>query len=177
MAFVMTFFFILLAAVIANLIVQVVSYRHWRGSQYFLSIISGFAAGLVVFALLEIAVLWKEPSSDQIFMALFVDAPTYAALAYCYYNFVQLGQSSVRIRLYTEISACTDGLAVEEVARQYADDALVRVRLQRLVESGDVRQVDDRYFAGRRRLVAISKMMFLAKRLLLGKSSEFEKMR
>jgi hypothetical protein len=61
------------------------------------------------------------------------------------------------------------------VARQYADDALVQVRLQRLVESGDVVKREGRYFVGRTRLVKISNIIFMAKGLLLGRASEFEK--
>jgi len=69
---------------------------------------------------------------------LLVNTPIYICLAYCYYSFVQLGQTSIRIRLYAEIASKPDGLSAEEVASEYSDDSLVAVRIQRLVESGDL---------------------------------------
>jgi hypothetical protein len=161
-------------SVLVNLTVQVLSFRHWRGSNYFLTIILGFGVGLVAFVVMEIPFLWRSFSTDHLLTALLVNAPIYVCLAYCYYSFVQLGQTSIRIRLYAEIASKPYGLSAEEVAREYSDDSLVAVRIQRLVESGDLIKRNRVFFVGRGRLPLIGNILFSAKRFLLGKTSEFD---
>ena len=53
-------------------------------------------------------------------------------------------------------------------------DAGKMPNVQRLVESGDILLRDGRYFVGRNRFLLISSILFTAKRLLLGRESEFE---
>jgi hypothetical protein len=170
----MTDFLIPLLSVLVNLIVQVFSFRYWKGSNYFLTIMLGFGVGLAAFVVMETLFLWEAFSTDLLLTALLVNTPIYICLAYCYYSFVQLGQTSIRIRLYAEIASKTDGLSAEEVAREYSDDSLVAVRIQRLVESGDLIDRNGAFFIGRSRLPLIGDILFAAKRFLLGKTSEFD---
>jgi hypothetical protein len=161
-------------AVLMNLIVQALSFRHWKGANYFLSIILGFGVGLAGFAIMETLFLWRDFSSDHLITALLVNAPIYICLAYCYYSFVQLGQTSIRIRLYAEIASKPDGLDAEEVAKEYSDDSLVAVRIHRLVESGDIVLTQGFYHVGKTRLVVVASILVAAKKFLLGKTSEFD---
>lgn len=163
-----------IAAVAVNMLVQIALFRRWRGDNYFNSIIGGFAAGFTSYLAFESVLLWNQHSPDDFAVALLVNGPTYAALGYCYYSFVQLGQTSIRIRLYSEIAGRADGLGADEVAREYSDDALMQVRLQRLVDSGDIVKRSGRYYVGRSRLVWIGNALCVAKQFLLGKSSEFD---
>jgi hypothetical protein len=134
----------------------------------------GFGVGLAVFVVMETLFLSEDFSTDHLLTALLVNTPIYICLAYCYYSFVQLGQTSIRIRLYAEIASKTDGLSAEEVAREYSDDSLVAVRIQRLVESGDLIDRNGAFFIGRSRLPLIGDILFAAKGFLLGKTSEFD---
>jgi hypothetical protein len=170
----MTDLLIPILAVMVNLIAQVLSFRHWKGSNYFLSIILGFGVGLTAFVVSEILFLWRDYSADHLLTALLVNAPIYVCLAYCYYSFVQLGQTSIRIRLYAEIASSPHGLDAEDVAREYSDDSLVAVRIHRLVESGDLRERNGSFFIGRGRLTLIANILFSARCFLLGKTSEFD---
>jgi len=157
-----------------NVAVQIVLFRSSCGTHFMRSILLGFLSGLAVLALLEIARISLAGLSPLTFStALLVDAPIYAGLSYCYYNFVQLGQTSIRIRLYSEIAGRPGGLAAGDIALLYNEEALMKVRIQRLLESGDVVERDGRYFIGRRRLVPVAAIIFAAKRLLLGRESEF----
>ena len=61
-----------------------------------------------------------------------------------------------------------------EIAREYNEAMLLEMRLQRLVESGDLALRGGHYFLGRKRFVPIAKVIFWIKRLILGKVSEFE---
>jgi len=161
-------------AVAVNAIAQVIVFRLRRGMQYFRSIIEGVFAGAVAFVILEAIFAIKGIPFNGIATILLVDAPTYFALSYCTYSFVQLGQTSIRIRMYAEIAANPSGISVEEMNREYDDQRLIDMRLRRLTESGDIIEKDGRYYVGRKKFLYVSNILFGAKRFLLGKESEFE---
>jgi hypothetical protein len=164
-----------IAAIAANVITQILVFRLRRGAQFFRSIVEGFLAGAAALALLEVI---SAPGSgtlrDYVILALLVNIPIYLAISYCAYNFIQLGQTSIRIRMYSEIAASPGGVNIDEMKREYDDQALVQGRIRRLVESGDVVERDGRYFIGRTRLLHISNILCAIKRILLGRESEFE---
>ena len=54
------------------------------------------------------------------------------------------------------------------------EPALMQMRLERLTESGDIVESNGRYFIGRKRFIAIAKVIFALKAFILGKGSEFE---
>jgi hypothetical protein len=162
-------------ALAVNVIVQVVAFRLRRGAHFFRSIVEGFLSGAVVFAILEAALAPGGDSfKEYMVVAILVNAPIYLALSYCAYNFIQLGQTSIRIRMYSEIAAKPSGASVEEMKREYDDKALMQARLRRLIESGDIIEKNGRYIVGRKRFLHISNVLFAVKRILLGKESEFE---
>ena len=164
-----------IAALAVNVIIQIVAFRRRGGAQFFRSIAEGFVSGAMAFGIIEaVFVPGGDSLMNRLAMALLVNAPIYLALSYCAYNFIQLGQTSIRIRMYSEIAARPSGVSVEEMKREYDDKALMRVRVQRLIESGDIVERNGRYVVGRKRLVLISNIIFAAKRILLGKESEFE---
>ncbi len=164
-----------IAALAINMAVQIVGFRLRRGCHFFRSVVEGFFFGgvglLIIEALLIIA---DQTRGDSVAMALLVNLPTYLALSYCYYSFVQLGQTSIRLRMYSEIASRASGVTIEEMEREYDESALTDMRLRRLIESGDILEKDGRYFIGRRRLLVVVHIIFAAKHILLGKKSEFE---
>jgi hypothetical protein len=106
-------------------------------------------------------------------IAVFVNLPLYAALSYCFFTFANLGQSSIRVRIYDEIAQQGIGVSSAQIAQEYDEAALMENRLQRLVESGDLVLRHGHYFLGRKRLVPIASIIFATKRFILGKTSEF----
>jgi hypothetical protein len=171
----MTTLFCPIAAVAVNVITQIIVFRGRRGGGYFRSIVEGFLAGLLLFAVIEPIVAFQQHTwKHTVELALLVDLPIYLALSYCAYSFIQLGQTSIRIRMYSEIASSPAGVSVEELNNQYDDDGLLRVRLQRLTESGDLIARDGRYFVGRTRFLIVSNILFAGKRILLGRESQFQ---
>jgi len=157
-----------------NVMVQIIRFRLARGTHFIESIISGFLAGLVALALLEITRYTLSGAGCHVEDdALFIHVPTYIALSYCFYNFAQLGQTSIRIRLYVEIAEAEQGLGVSEINRLYNDESLMKARFARLIESRDIVERQGRFVIGRRRLLPVAKIIFAAKTLLLGRGSEF----
>ena len=164
-----------IVAMLVNLLTQVTVYRLRRGRQYFRSIIDGFLVGAIALAASETFLIAAgNPTTDRFLLALLVNAPIYLCLSYCYYSFVQLGQTSIRIRMYGEIASRPSGVMISAIEREYDEKGLTEVRLQRLLESGDLVERDGKYFIGRRRLLHIANVIFAAKHFLLRKKSEFD---
>jgi hypothetical protein len=162
------------AALAINVLGQIVIFRLQRGRHFLRSIAMGFLLGG---AALMIAQCLYPPGSDPTeawTKALLVNLPTYGALSYCFFNFANLGQSSIRIRIYAKVMARPGGVLVSEIAQEYNEASLMEMRLRRLVESGDLVLRDGRYRLGRKRFVPIAHTIFWIKRLILGKLSEFE---
>lgn len=130
--------------------------------------------GLAILALAEMAAVFSGQSiSDMLIAAVLVDAPVFGALAYGYANFVNLGQSSVRVRIYRELLRLPDGVAIETLRAEYDEREMLRARLERLVSAGDLRQEGDIYHSGKSRLQHIATVIFGLKKLVLGRHSEF----
>lgn len=104
---------------------------------------------------------------------LLVDAPIYACLAYGYANFVNLGQSSVRVRIYRELLGKPQGIDGDTLRSEYDEQGMLRARLERLVDATDLRHEGGRYSIGRARLVLVAGVIFGLKRAVLGRHSEF----
>jgi hypothetical protein len=164
-----------IAAMVVNVLAQIILFRGRRGTQYFGSIIQAFLLGAVTLLIGEAFFISSSAAvSERLFLALAVNLPIYLGLSYCYFNFVQLGQTSIRLRIYSEIMAHAAGVMISEIEREYDEKGLTEVRLQRLRESGDVIERDGNHFIGRTRLLHIANVIFAAKHFLLRKKSEFD---
>jgi hypothetical protein len=168
----------LLVPVIAlgcNVIAQIIRFRLSRGTHFIGSVITGFIVGIVALGAMEVARYALAGAMGLVAdEAIFIHLPVYAALSYCFYNFAQLGQTSIRIRLYAEIAEKEQGLEVADIARLYNDESLMKARFDRLLESRDIVEQKGRFLIGRRRLLPVARIIFAAKTLLLGRESEFK---
>ena len=162
-----------LIALAVNVLSQIVLLRSTRGSHFMRSMIGGFLAGAAGLLVLEFFLLRLPDLSREAIAGMTIHALTYVALSYCYFNFVNLGQSSIRIRIYSEIAASPGGLSVQDLEKDYNEEALMAMRLRRLAESGDIVKKDGRLFVGRQRLVPVARLVFAAKQFLLSRKSEF----
>jgi hypothetical protein len=161
-------------ALAINGLVQIVLLRSTRGAHFMRSIIGGFLAGSAGLLVMEFLLLRFPDLFWETIAGVTVHVLTYVALSYCYFNFVNLGQSSIRIRIYSEIAATAKGLSVQDLERDYNESALMAMRLRRLTESGDIVKKDGRFFVGRQRLVPVARIVFAAKQFLLSRKSEFQ---
>ncbi len=172
------FWYSLLAPVLAlaaNVVAQVLLVRLRKGAHFLRSVVEGCLAGAGLLVVLEgTRLFFQGISLETLALTLLVNAPAYLALSYCYFNFVNLGQSSVRIRIYARIAEAPAGLLMEEIAREYNESALLQLRLHRLNESGDMVEKNGVFHTNRRRLVWIAAVIFKIKQFLLGKTGEFK---
>jgi hypothetical protein len=164
-----------IVALAVMVVVQAVVLRVRRGEQFFGSVVVGFAAGLLAVLALQVVLLLIFPRNlDRWVLALVANPAIYMMLAYCFYNFINLGHASIRIRIFKECDDRGGFITHEELRVVYDDELIKEARLQRLLEGGDVVREGDRWKLVNPRLVPVAKMVFGLKKFVLRRESEFE---
>ncbi len=139
------------------------------------ALVAAFAAG-GVFALFLSLFLCSFTGSDDYIGEALLALISYAALGYGYFHFFNLGETGRRVRLMREIdNAGEKGLSMEELLENYSAESIISVRLNRLLNNGQLYLKDGRYFAKESSTMGgISRVIILFKVLLLGKKSEHQ---
>lgn len=96
------------------------------------------------------------------------------ALSYCYFVFINLGETARRIRILKEVLDAPEGLSLEEILRRYNANEIIERRLQRLLVNGQIIIRDDKYYIGKPLMLWMAKIVVAFKFILLGKKSEFD---
>ena len=171
--------FYLLSPILAlavMVVVQATVLRARGGEQFFASVMAGFLAGLVVAIAMQVALLWVFPRNfDRWVLAVVANPAIYVMLAYCFFNFINLGHASIRIRIFKECRDRGGFITHEELRAVYDDDRIRDVRLQRLLEGGDIVREKGRWKLVNPRLVPVATLVFALKQFVLRRESEFEK--
>jgi hypothetical protein len=164
-----------LAAAAVNVLVQLLAARVRPRWGYLRFIGAGFAAGLLSLLALEAVLhVHREGAWQETAAVLAVNVLTYCAMAFCFFaGFVNPAVTSLRVRLFRELQKSADGLAMETITALYDHRRLIALRIDRLVGGGQVVQRDGRYVLEGSTLWFICKVVFVAKRVVLGKASEF----
>jgi uncharacterized membrane protein len=155
-------------ALMLNVLFQVSSFRLLRGMTLLRSLYTGFAFGLAGMLAIELSLLsiMKQPS-DDLFFSMTVNLISYTALGYCYFHFINLGETARRIRILRELYDSTDGLSREEILERYNSREIIRRRIERLLNSGQIVRKNGRFYIGKPFLLFISRIMVLLKVILL----------
>jgi hypothetical protein len=98
----------------------------------------------------------------------------YAALGYCYFHFINLGETARRIRILRELYEAPDGLPLEGILERYNAKHIVEMRLRRLIHNGQIVERDGRYYIGSPVMLLIARSITLLKVVILKKKSEFD---
>lgn len=93
---------------------------------------------------------------------------SYLALAFGYFNFVNLTIASLRIRLLRELDAAGGSLSKTSLLDTYGTRSVIDLRIQRLVRGGHLRQRDGRYFIGKKRFLAVALVYNALRWLVIG---------
>lgn len=159
-----------MAALMLNIAIQVAGVRYIMTLGILKSVLLGFAAGFAGLVALEFVL------SDGLGWVLVVDtatgAVTYGALGYCYFHFINLGETARRIRILREIYEAGGSLTIEGILKRYNAKEIVHHRLNRLLANGQIRYENNRYFIANQTVLNIAKIIGLMKLLMLGRRSE-----
>ena len=159
-----------------NVLIQVLSFRYIRGMSLLKSIVLGFVLGFATLFAMHGARYRDTPglSVVEFFDVFIVDFITYSSLGYCYFHFLNLGETARRIRILRELYDAKDGLTMDEILRKYNSRNMVELRLGRLIGSGQVSITNNRYHIKSTFLLMTAKLITLMKLVILGKRSEFD---
>jgi len=170
--------FYLLSPIVAlavMVVVQAVVLRLRRGEQFFGSVVVGFVVGLLAVLALQVVLLMVFPRNlDRWVLAIVANPAIYVMLSYCFFNFINLGHASIRIRIFKECDDRGGFIAHDELRAVYDDELIKEARLQRLLEGGDVIRENGRWKLVNPRLVPVAKMVFGLKKFVLRRESEFD---
>jgi hypothetical protein len=165
--------FIPILSICFNILAQVFCYKYIVKKALLRSEYLGFVCGFGVFAIGEL-IAYQGQLRESLFLSC-VNLIIYACFAYGYFSFINLGETARRIRLLRELYESPGGLTKEEILRKYNADAIINIRLGRLLNNKQIILHDGKYYSGGPVMLMISKTVIFIKQLVLGKSSEFEK--
>lgn len=142
-----------------NVAAQVLYCR--RSGRLLSSVYRGFAAGAAACAL-------TCGFSQDLFPSLI----TYSALGYCYFHFINLGETARRIRIVRELSeAGPGGLSRQEILARYNAAAMLQARFARLLNNSQVVEKEGRFYVGKPAVLYMAEAISLMKLILLGRAA------
>jgi len=112
-------------------------------------------------------------SKERLALSL-VNLAIYASLSYCYFSFITMGETARRVRLLCELYDAPDGLTREGILKRYNAEEVINIRLDRLLNNGQIILRDGRFYIGSPVVLFISKIIVFLKLIILGRRSEFE---
>ncbi len=164
-----------LIGLVANVLFQVCYCRYKKTASLLKSTFFGFAGGMVIMLGIELSYAAQfMPAVPQILSNISLGMVTYAALGYCYFHFINLGETARRIRLLRELQKSSNGLTLDNILRAYNAKEIIENRLSRLLKSGQIIEKNNKYYIGKPVMLLMSKTIVFAKLFILGKKSEFE---
>ncbi|MDD5465380.1 MAG: hypothetical protein PHP73_03450 [Candidatus Omnitrophica bacterium] len=106
---------------------------------------------------------------------IFVNLIIYFCLSYCYFNFINMGETARRIRLLRELGEAPAGLTKGDILKRYNAQEIINIRINRLMNNSQIVLRNGRYYVGSPVMLFISKAIVLMKLVVLGKKSEFDR--
>jgi hypothetical protein len=98
----------------------------------------------------------------------------YGCLSYCYFHFINLGETARRIRILREIRLAGGVIAPNDLQRRYNAREMLDRRVARLLGTGQLVLADGRFRVGKPLMRAIAATLVGLKLLFLGRGSEFD---
>jgi hypothetical protein len=94
---------------------------------------------------------------------------TYLALAFGYFNFVNLTVASLRIRLLEEVREAGGALSAATLEAAYDSTAVVATRIQRLVQGRHLVEKNGRLHSGRIRFLLVARIFACLRWAIIGR--------
>ena len=158
-----------------NVLIQVASFRIKGRLSLIHTIFIGFFWGLITMSVIDMITLSYNKCSLIYFIAIFItNIIIYGSLGYCYFHFINLGETARRIRLLREIYDSDVGLTTSELLKLYNAKEVLSYRIARLLKNKQIVLQDDRYLTGNPTILWIAKIIIFIKFVVLGKRSEFD---
>lgn len=165
--------FIAVICLICNVLVQIITYRCFPKQGLLKSVFFGFGAGILVLFYWELRGYWAiNIFSKEIIASTAVYLITYISLGYCYFHFINLGETARRIRILRELKDASGGLALNQVLARYNAQEIFENRISRLLKNGQIILVNDKYYIGKPFLLYMARFLVFLKFILMRKKDE-----
>jgi len=123
-----------LIGLIVNALTQVIGFRLSPKFSLLKSIILGFLMGFIFVFLSELVRLFNDGRTTWQAIGVFLtNLLTYTALGYCYFHFINLGETARRVRILREIYDSNNGLSIDEILARYNAKIILQYRIDRLI--------------------------------------------
>jgi len=169
-------------AVIVNVTAQILSCKFpLRGDtknyQELLraSVIFGIFLGIVCVFVQEVVFfnfIFPNFNEDTIGM-LIVNLLIYLALSYWYVVFITFGETALRTRVLMEIDKMGE-LSEQEILARYNSQKLIKIRIDRLVNTGQIEFRQGRYFGTNSWLIKFAKCLGYMHLAIFGHRGEYQ---
>ena len=157
-----------LVATFVNVVIQVTLVRYFQ-TGLFRSVCYSFVFGLAACSV-ACVFLWSSVNwwPDTVELSL-IAVSTYVAMSYCYFHFVNLGETARRIRLLREISCFSSPPTVSQLIERYGPSEIYARRIQRLLQNQQIKIIDGSYVLGKPGMSLISRIMLTLRRLVFAR--------
>lgn len=157
------------AGLAAYCLSQVMAARsgRWKGPYTSLAL-GGFVGGAVTGLVAAIAVHGMRSRGLDVLGYASMAAATYLALAFGYFNFVNLTVASLRIRLLEEILDAGRPVSRSRLLGLYNSSSVSAIRLLRLVQGGHLIEKEGRLFIGKTRFLVVARIFDALRWFILG---------
>ena len=159
---------------IINVTIQLLGCRYIERLGVLKSVFTGFLCGLGIVFITDITYCFsaKLPLMEC-FAWLSLSTVTYVALGYCYFHFINLGETARRVRIAIELWESEIGLSMDELIKRYSASDIINYRLQRMINNEQIVDRNGAYHIGKPTMLWMAKLLVMMKLILLGKKSEY----
>jgi hypothetical protein len=159
-----------LIALLVYVITQVLIFRYVSKLGLLKSQYLGFVIGFFGLLLFEYCYFLIHPTVRKELIAIFImNLITYISLGYCYFHFINLGETARRIRILRELYNSANGLSMEEIITVYNASEILDRRINRLIKNKQIICRDGKYFINKGLVLFMARVMIGGKLLLFGK--------
>jgi hypothetical protein len=158
------------AGLAAYCVSQIAVARIGRHRNPYVALATGFLVGLLAtLACSAFFLAGGSSSTADAWGLLLLNLVTYLALAFGYFNFVNLGIASLRIRMLEELRDAGGRAPMNRLLTLYNSDVVASVRIQRLVAGGHLVEHDGHLSIGHHRFLAVARIFDLLRWLIIGR--------
>jgi hypothetical protein len=161
-----------LLGLLVNAVVQIAWFRGAGGRGLLRSVFAGFGCGLIAVGATELAWAVAERAWWESLGNLAVSGLTYAALGYCYFHFINLGETARRIRILRELWDSQGGMTMDELLQKYDAGQILDARIGRMIRNRQIVERGGRYHIAKPTLLCMARTLVTMKVVLLGRRGE-----
>lgn len=158
-----------------NVISQVCIFRYLSRLRLLKSVLIAFALGGCILAFIESYYITQSSFSlVGASPSMLTNIIIYSSLGYCYFHFINLGETARRIRILRELYDSKGGLSMEEILAHYSTKEMIERRIERLLSNGQINIKNEKYYIKSLIMLFIAKIIIAMKMGLLNKTSELD---